>query len=41
VLLDDSGQPVRRAGVNLDITERKEAEAALRESEAHLRNAEV
>ena len=33
LFLDESGQPVRRAGVNLDITERKRAEAALRESE--------
>ena len=33
VLLDDSGQPVRMMGVNLDITERKHVEAALRESE--------
>jgi len=33
VFLDDLGRPVRMAGVNLDITERKQAEAALRESE--------
>jgi two-component system, cell cycle sensor histidine kinase and response regulator CckA len=33
VLLDDSGQPIRTTGVNMDVTERKQAEAALRESE--------
>jgi PAS domain-containing protein len=33
VFLDDSGRPVRIAGVNLDITKRKQAEALLRESE--------
>ncbi len=30
---DDTGKPVRMIGVNLDITESKEAEAALRQSE--------
>jgi PAS domain S-box-containing protein len=33
VFFDDCGQAVRIAGVNLDITDRKQAEAALRESE--------
>jgi len=34
VFLDDSGRPIRITGVNLDVTERKLAEATERESEA-------
>jgi PAS domain S-box-containing protein len=34
---DDSGRPLRMTGVTLDITGRKEAEVALRESEARFR----
>lgn len=38
VYLDDSGRPVRIAGVSVDITERKRAEATLQESEERFRN---
>ena len=38
VFLDEAGNPIRIMGVNLDITERKEAAAALRESEERFRN---
>ena len=38
VFLDDSGRPARLAGVNLDVTERKQALAALYESEGRFRN---
>ena len=37
VLIDDSGRPSRSAGVVWDITERKHAEAAVRESEERFR----
>jgi PAS domain S-box-containing protein len=40
VLLDDSGQPVRRAGVNLDITERKLVQDRLQASERRLSESE-
>jgi PAS domain S-box-containing protein len=38
VFVDESGRPVRIIGVNLDITERKWAADALRESEERFRN---
>jgi PAS domain S-box-containing protein len=38
VYLDDSSRPVHMAGVSLDMTERKQAEAALLESEERFRN---
>ena len=40
VLSNDSGHPICATGVTMDITQRKNAEAALRESEARLKNAE-
>ena len=38
VFLDDAGHPVRITGVNIDITDRKQAAAALFESEERFRN---
>jgi two-component system cell cycle sensor histidine kinase/response regulator CckA len=35
---DDSGRPIRLVGVNFDITDRKQADAALYESEQRFRN---
>ncbi|AUT00826.1 ATPase [Nostoc sp. CENA543] len=37
ILYDDAGQPCRMVGVNIDISERKQVEEALRQSEARLR----
>jgi PAS domain S-box-containing protein len=37
VIRDEAGQPVRMIGVNYDITERKQTEAALRQSEQNYR----
>jgi PAS domain S-box-containing protein len=37
VIRDDAGRPVRMVGIEADITDRKRAEAKLREGEAHLR----
>ena len=38
LLMDESGEPSRVVGVNMDVTERKRAEEALRESEEKFRN---
>ena len=37
VTRNESGKPVRMSGINLDISERKQAESQLRRSERHLR----
>jgi len=41
VLMDESGEPSRMIGVNMDVTERKQAEEALRKSEERFRLAAV
>jgi PAS domain S-box-containing protein len=41
VLMDESGEPARMIGVNMDVTERREAEEALRKSEERFRLAAV
>src|SRR5262245_52305618 len=38
ILYDDRGEPIRMIGTNMDVTERKRAEEALRQSEARLRH---
>jgi PAS domain S-box-containing protein len=40
VFVDDSGRPIRSTGVTMDVTDHKQAEAALRESDERLRTSE-